>query len=102
MRVVSHRARFDGARRAQAWNVLRAIVHPCAVSARQIGTTPNRARCPAMNLQITSVAGRSRRLRRRPLGVTTIDLGLADPRAQGFGGHPSRAETAFIAAHSLS
>lgn len=58
MTVVSHSARFDGARLHQAWKVLGAIVHPYAVSARQIGATPNRARCSTMNAQITGVAGR--------------------------------------------
>ncbi|WP_280465818.1 hypothetical protein, partial [Nocardia brasiliensis] len=35
--------RFDGARFAQAWKVLGAILQPCADSARQIAATPNRA-----------------------------------------------------------
>ena len=32
---------------------------PCSLSTRQIGATPNRARCSAMNAQINAVAGRS-------------------------------------------
>ena len=55
----SDRARFDGARLAQAQYVLGAIWQPCAVSARQIGATPDLTRCSAMNRQINGVAGRT-------------------------------------------
>ena len=55
----SDRARLDGARLAQAQYVLGAIKQPCAVSARQIGATPNLARCSVMNRQINGVAGRT-------------------------------------------
>lgn len=116
MTVVSHNARVDGARRAQAWKVLGAILTPCAVSARQIGTTPNRALCSAMNAQISGVAGRSParrnslqpwgfrwsfparrscvlladhpcRLGRRFFGLTRVDRGLPDLFPQRLGGH---------------
>ncbi len=114
--VVSHNACFDGGRARQAWKVLGAILHPCAVSARQIGATPNRARYSAMNRQTISVASRSLarrnlllprgsrssrqlgdltfllpddpgRLTRGPLGLAAVDRGLANPFPQGLRGH---------------
>ena len=50
----SARAEAGLVRRAQY--VRGAIFMPCAVSARQIGTTPNRSRAASMNLQISAVA----------------------------------------------
>lgn len=58
------------ARLAHAWKVLGAILTPCSVSTRQIGTTPKRSLASAMKRQISAVvsdvsAGRSP-ARRKP------------------------------------
>lgn len=55
--VASHRARFDGARCTQAWNVRGAIGTPCAVSTRQIGATPKQSLREARNSQTDVVSG---------------------------------------------
>jgi hypothetical protein len=55
----SDKALFEGALLAHAQYVFGAIWQPCALSARQIGATPNLALFSAMNRQINGVAGRT-------------------------------------------